>query len=214
MPRFRIPVIASEGWKYILFFGILGSLFLFFDPWFSNIVGLLCVLFAGFCFYFFRDPERTVPKTDDIICPADGTVLEVVTVEGEGYGVGRVIRIFMSVFDVHLQRAPVCGTVKSVRYLPGVFLDTRDPRAPFANENNSIMIQSPRGPVMVKQIAGLLARRIVCWVRENDELTTGDRIGLICIGSQVDLYVPSNVDILVKEGQKVVGGETVIGRWM
>src|SRR5207253_1234503 len=131
----------------------------------------------------------------------------------EGYGPGRVIRIFLSIFDGHIQRSPVAGRVTSIRYMPGVFLDARDPRAPFANESNSIEFQTARGRVMVKQIAGLIARRIVCFVREDDDIELGERIGLIRFGSQVDLYVPQDAQLSVKEGDKMVGGMTLVGRW-
>jgi phosphatidylserine decarboxylase len=206
--RFRIAPIAYDGWKFILGFGLLAFLFLFFGLWFSRVVGALCALFAVFCMAFFRDPERTIPATDDILSPADGTVLEVTTVEDEGYGPGRVVRIFLSIFDGHIQRSPVAGRVIGVKYAAGVFLDARDPRAPFANENNAIEIESAKGRVMVRQIAG-----IICWVRPDDPVDGGERIGLIRFGSQVNLYVPMDAAVSVKEGDKVVAGQTVMARW-
>lgn len=213
MKKFRIPLIAYDGWKFIFAFGFIGFLFLFFDVWFGKTVGALCVLFAMFCVAFFRDPDRDIPQVEGILSPADGTVLEVVTVDGEGYGKGRVIRIFLSVLDGHVQRSPVAGTVKALRYMPGVFLDARDPRAPFANESNSIEIENGKGRVMVKQISGLIARRIVCWVRPDDVLEAGERIGLIRFGSQVDLYLPMEAEVTVKEGDKMVAGQTVVAEW-
>jgi phosphatidylserine decarboxylase len=213
MKSFRVPLIAYDGWKFIFAFGFLGFLFLFFGVWFGKLVGALCVAFALFCVAFFRDPDRDIPQTDGILSPADGTVLEVVTVDGEGYGRGRVVRIFLSIFDGHVQRSPVSGTVKALRYVPGVFLDARDPRAPFANESNSIEIEGAKGRVMVKQISGLIARRIVCWVRPDDALEAGERIGLIRFGSQVDLYLPAEAEVVVKEGDKVVAGQTVVAQW-
>ncbi len=211
--KFRFSPIAYDGWKFVLGFGFIGFLFLFFGILFAKGVGIFSVFLALFSMFFFRDPERKIPKTDDILCPADGTVLEVSTIDGEGYGQGRVVRIFMSVFDVHIQRAPVAGMVKSLSYAPGIFLDTRDPRAPFANESNTIEITTDRGRVMVKQIAGLIARRIVCWVRPEDVVESGERIGLIRYGSQVDLYVPMEVEVCVKDGAKVTAGQTILGRW-
>ncbi len=213
MKKFRLSPIAYDGWKFVLGFGLLGFLFLFFGLWFSKLVGALCVLFAAFCVAFFRDPEREIPAVEGLLSPADGTVMEVAAVDGEGYGRGRVIRIFLSVFDGHIQRAPAAGTVLSLRYTPGVFLDARDPRAPFANESNLIEFQTAHGRVAVKQISGLIARRIVCWLRQDDDVEAGERIGLIRFGSQVDLYVPSEVLIDVKEGDKVVAGQTVVARW-
>jgi phosphatidylserine decarboxylase len=211
--RFRLAPIAYDGWKFILGFGLLGFLFLFFGLWFSKTVGAVLVFLALFCVAFFRDPERDIPQTDAVLSPADGTVLEIAAVDGEGYGPGRVVRIFLSVFDGHIQRSPVAGRAKSVRYTPGVFLDARDPRAPFANENNAVDFETPQGRVTVKQISGLIARRIVCWVREGDEVELGERIGLIRFGSQVDLYLPKEAEVVVKEGDKVLGGLTEMARW-
>lgn len=213
MSKFRIAPIAYDGWKFIVLFGLFGFLFLFFGVWFAKLMGALLLLLAGFSVAFFRDAEREIPQTDDILSPADGTVMEIVTMDGEGYGSGRVIRIFLSIFDGHIQRAPVAGRVKAIRYMPGLFLDARDSRAPFANESNMIEFLTPRGRVGVKQIAGLIARRIVCWVREEDDLRLGERIGLIRFGSQVDLYLPREVEVTVKEGDKVMAGLSVMGRW-
>jgi phosphatidylserine decarboxylase len=211
--KFKLSPIAADGWKFVIGFGALGTLIFVFE-WFSVFLGLFFIFVSLFSLAFFRDPERKIPVTDDILSPADGTVLEVVTVDGEGYGPGRVIRIFLSVFDGHIQRSPLAGTVKTITYLPGVFLDARDPRAPFANEANLIEIVSPRGRLLVKQIAGLIARRIVCWVSLEDSVEAGERLGLIRYGSQVDLYVPADVDVCVKEGDRVVGGQTSVARFL
>jgi len=213
MARFRLAPIAYDGWKFIFVFVFFGALFLIFGLWFAKVMGGVLLGLALFSVYFFRDPEREIPQTDAILAPADGKVLEISTVDGEGYGPGRVIRIFLSVFDVHIQRAPVAGAVKGIHYMPGLFLDARDSRAPFANESNSIEFHTPKGRVMVKQIAGLIARRIVCWVREEDDIALGERIGLIRFGSQVDLYVPKDAEITIKEGDRVVGGVTPVAQW-
>lgn len=212
-PKSRLLPIAADAWPFVVFFGILALAFLFLGPWFSKLVGGLLTGLALFTLRFFRDGERSIPSTPDIVSPADGTVTEVSDVNGEGYGRGRVIRIFLSVLDGHVQRAPVAGKVKTVSYHPGSFLDARDARAAFANEMNAIEIESPRGRFLVKQIAGLIARRIVCWVRPDDTLDLGERIGLIRFGSQVNLYVPAEVEITVKDGDKVVAGQTVVARW-
>jgi phosphatidylserine decarboxylase len=207
-----IPV-AYDGWKFIFAFGLLGVLFLVLGLWFAKAVGAILILLSLFSVRFFRDGERDIPNTPDILAPADGTVVEVADINGEGYGKGRVVRIFLSVFDGHVQRSPVAGKVRELNYQPGLFLDARDPRAAFANESNSVEIDSLRGRIMVKQIAGLIARRIVCWVRPDDTLLAGERLGLIRFGSQVDLYVPMDVDITVREGMKVTAGQTIVGRW-
>lgn len=208
----RLFPIAGDGWKFVLGFVVLGGVFYAFGPLISRFIGVLFVLAALFSIYFFRDGKRTIPVTSDILSPGDGRVLEVSDVDGEGFGRGKVVRIFLSVLDGHVQRAPVAGRVTQTHYRPGSFLDARNPRAPFENESNSIDIASVYGRVMVRQIAGLIARRILCWVRQDDSVELGERIGLIRFGSQVDLYLPKELDIVVKEGQRVRAGETVIAR--
>lgn len=209
----RLFPIAGDGWKFVLGFAVLGGVFFLAGPFIGRFVGVLLLLAAVFSLYFFRDGKRVIPSTPDILSPGDGRVLEVADVDGEGYGRGRVIRIFLSVLDGHVQRSPVAGKVIQTQYRPGSFLDARDPRAPFVNEANSIEIETARGRVMVRQIAGLIARRILCWVRPDDRIELGERIGLIRFGSQVDLYLPKDVEIVVKEGQRVRAGETIIARW-
>jgi len=165
-------------------------------------------------FYFFRDPDREIPTGEDLILsPADGRVLEVMPVHGEGYGEGQVVRIFLAPWDVHVQRVPVSGRVIETNYKPGVFLDARSPRAAFMNESNSVIIESKQGRVLVRQIAGFLARRIVCWVDSDDMVEAGERLGLIRLGSQTDIFIPSDVKIEVKRDDRVLGGVTIIGRW-
>ncbi|MBK7208321.1 MAG: phosphatidylserine decarboxylase family protein [Elusimicrobia bacterium] len=207
-----VPV-AGDGWKFIGGFLVVGLLAGLGGVWFARVVAVVGVLAAGFALYFFRDPDRDVPRTEDVLSPADGRVMEVAAIDGEGYGAGRVIRIFLSVMDVHVQRSPVGGRVIKARYRPGKFLDARDPRAPFVNESNALEIETPRGRVVVRQIAGLIARRILCWARPEETLAPGERFGLIRFGSQVDLYLPADVEILVGVGQRVVGGVTAVARW-
>lgn len=209
----RLIPVAGDGWKFIGGFLLVGLLGGFGGVWFARVVAVVGVLAAGFALYFFRDPDRDVPRTEDVLSPADGRVMEVAAIDGEGYGPGRVIRIFLSVMDVHVQRSPVGGRVIKARYRPGKFLDARDPRAPFVNESNALEIETPRGRVVVRQIAGLIARRILCWARPEETLAAGERFGLIRFGSQVDLYLPADAEILVGVGQRVVGGVTAVARW-
>lgn len=209
----RLIPIAPDGWRFVLLFGVLGLLFLVLGAWFAKTVGVVLGLLGLFSLRFFRDGERDIPTTTDLLAPADGTVTEVSDVDGEGYGRGRVIRIFLSVFDGHVQRAPLAGRITKTHYQPGLFLDARNSRAAFANESNAIEIESAKGRVVVRQIAGLIARRIVCWVRPDDAVEAGERIGLIRYGSQVNLYVPLDVEITVKDGDKVSAGQTIVGRW-
>lgn len=175
------------------------------------------VLFCGFCWFFFRDPERVTPLRPRIlVAPADGRVISVAEAApppelGLGSAPRWRIAIFLSLFDVHVNRAPCAGRVIRIAYTPGGFRDAADPAAEAANERNAIAIRLPDGrEVAVVQIAGLLARRILCDVREGQEIEAGERIGLIRFGSRTDLYLPPGVKPLVLEGQRMVGGETVV----
>jgi phosphatidylserine decarboxylase len=175
------------------------------------------VLFCGFCCFFFRDPERVTPLRPRIlVAPADGRVISVAeAAPPPELGLGSLprwrIAIFLSLFDVHVNRAPCAGRVIRIAYTPGGFRDAADPTAEAANERNAIAIRLPDGrEVAVVQIAGLLARRILCDVTEGQEIEAGERIGLIRFGSRTDLYLPPGVKPLVLEGQRMVGGETVV----
>jgi len=175
---------------------------------------VVLLVLSGYCAYFFRDFERAIPVNEALILsPADGKVMDVSSVAEGPFKGDQIVRIFLSVFDVHVQRAPVQAKVDQIEYKPGRFLDARDPRAHIENEQNALILTSNKGRVVVIQIAGFIARRIVCWMKPGDELAQGQRFGLIRFGSQVDLIVPKNVDIRVKAGDRVAGGLTVIGEW-
>lgn len=170
----------------------------------------------GWVFYFFRDPERTPAAAgpDWILSPADGKITHIELVEEPHFiaGQARRISIFLSLFDVHVQRSPYHGMVEFLCYESGGFTpaflkDTHD------NESNFIGLQTPRGPVGVKQIVGILARRIVCWPKLGDRLETGQRLGLIKFGSRVDLFLPPDVEVVAHLGQQVYGGQSVLARW-
>ncbi len=168
-------------------------------------IAVVAVAVALFFTYFFRDPHIAITQGDGLILsPCNGRVLEVKDDNGRS-----VIRVFLSVFDVHLQRTPVSGTVKNVEYKPGKFLKAHDPQAHIVNEKNIITIENENGVYIVEQIAGILARRCVSWVKAGDVLKAGDKIGVIKFGSQVDLYMPSGYKINVKQGDTVVSGVTV-----
>jgi phosphatidylserine decarboxylase len=198
--------IVKEGYQFIIIPFILGLVFLIAGRGIVLIsVGILCVLVSLFCLYFFRDPKIEITRGDNLILsPCNGTVLEVSENETE-----KVIRVFLSVFDVHLQRSPVPGKVKSVEYKPGIFLKAMDSQAHIVNEQNVIIIENESGKYLVKQIAGILARRCVSWVKPGDVLKPGDKIGVIEFSSQVDLHIPKNTDIKVSCGDKVVSGVTI-----
>ncbi|MEC7399073.1 MAG: phosphatidylserine decarboxylase, partial [Pseudomonadota bacterium] len=178
-------------------------------------------------FAFFRDPERVVPQSENaIVSPADGLVTLIAEVEppeelqiDDGSGIaglsaGPVTRvsIFMSVFDVHINRAPICGVVRRLVYLPGRFLNADLDKASEENERQHIMIERADGVrIGFTQIAGLVARRIVPFVKVGDTLGVGQRVGLIRFGSRVDVYLPAGTDSKVLLGQRVIAGETVLG---
>jgi phosphatidylserine decarboxylase len=177
----------------------------------------LGVLFTLFCLYFFRDPERVLPPRADVfVAPADGLVVSIEqAIPPAELGLSSEPRIrvaiFLSVLDVHVNRAPIAGTVQKIAYHPGLFLSAADDKASDDNERNSLLLRLPTGEdVVVVQIAGLIARRILCEVREGQILTTGERLGIIRFGSRTDLYLPEGCTPLISIGQRMIGGETVI----
>lgn len=177
----------------------------------------LGVAAALFCAFFFRDPDRAVPTREGLlVAPADGRVVSITTVPPPpelALGTAPRVRIatFLSVLDVHVNRAPCAGTVKAIAYHPGKFLNAAEDKASEENERNAIAIEMADGrTIAVVQIAGLIARRIVCEIEERQTLRAGQRIGLIRFGSRVDLYLPEGAAPLVAVGQRMVGGETVM----
>lgn len=175
--------------------------------------GAIFVALGLFVLYFFRDPERQIPTGPSaVVSPADGRVVEIVN-EPLNNRPGKRISIFLSIFDVHVNRAPVAGQVRKVDYHPGKFMGAWKEKASEANEQNVITIAAPGGEVTFKQIAGWVARRILCWTRIGDEVRIGQRIGMIRFGSRVDVWLPADAEILVQRGQHVAGGATQIARW-
>lgn len=174
--------------------------------------GVLLLLLA-FTLYFFRDPERTTPSGDGlVIAPADGKIVQIQDVREEEYlkGEGVQISIFMSPFNVHVNRFPISGTVGYFQYFPGEFLMAFDDKASARNERTHIGIHSAKTRVLFKQIAGFIARRIVAPVREGDRVVAGERFGMIRFGSRVDVIVPKGAKILVKLGDATTAGETIL----
>jgi phosphatidylserine decarboxylase len=198
--------IVKEGYTFIIVPFVLGLMLLIFRfNGMLNIIGALCIIISLFCMYFFRDPKIEITKGDGLVLsPCNGTVLEVSENEKE-----KVIRVFLSVFDVHLQRSPVCGKVVNVEHKSGKFLKAMSPEAHILNEQNIITIENEDGKYIVKQIAGILARRCVAWVKVGDILNVGDKIGVIKFSSQVDLHLPKNIDVKIKQGDKVISGVTI-----
>jgi phosphatidylserine decarboxylase len=173
---------------------------------------ILCVL-AVFIFYFFRDPDRAVPRDDSaLVSPADGRVVVVTDEENAGRP-GKRISIFLAIWNVHVNRSPAAGTITRLDYRPGKFLPAWDPKASLQNEQNIFTLATPTGDIEFKQIAGWIARRVVSWKKPGDIVARGERIGLVRFGSRVDLWIPGDSEILVKMGDTVKGGSSVLARW-
>lgn len=197
--------MAKEGYPFVLIPAILALIFGFFGLW---IVAGIFAAVAAFMAFFFRDPYRNVPDSADIIVSAaDGKVTRIDETE-----LGKVVSVFLSPFDVHINRSPIAGVVEKAEYIPGKKAPATSNEASFTNERNSLTIKGENVTVICTQIAGILARRIVCWSKEGDTLARGEKFGLIKFSSRTDLLMPSNVEVLVKVGDRVVGGETVIAR--
>ncbi len=163
--------------------------------------------------FFFRDPQRKPPADANVVVsPADGRVTRVRKITPEEYDSPTLVSIFLSPLDVHINRAPIAGVIKDVSYVPGKFLMATNERASAVNEQNALTIEGENVTVVCKQIAGILARRVVCWKRKGDRLSLGERFGLIKFSSRTDLILPQQVDVLTHEGARVRGGTTIIGR--
>ena len=202
-----------EGWRFVGIFAVV-TLVLF---WLWEPLGWLGALLTVWCYYFFRDPVRQVPQGEGlVISPADGMISQVATVPPPPellIGSDPMVRvsIFMSVFNVHVNRAPASGRLERMVYTPGKFVNASLDKASVDNERNSLLIRLPDGrPLGCVQIAGLVARRILPFVKEGDALVAGERFGLIRFGSRLDVYLPEGAALLVAEGQTMIAGETVL----
>lgn len=204
-----IPV-AREGWPFILP-PLSVAVILWVAGW--QVSGVTACVLAVLVALFFRDPPRDIPKGEGlIVAPADGAVVQVTRYLGqELQEPATQISIFLSVLDVHINRAPFPAVVEEVTYRPGTFRIAWQPEASVDNEQNLIALKAPEGRLLVKQIAGLIARRIVCRVVPGQKLEAGERIGMIRFGSRVDLIVPARAELSVKRGDRVKGGSTVMG---
>jgi phosphatidylserine decarboxylase len=204
--------IRREGYPFIGTF-LLAALILF---WLWPPLGWLGLALTAWCTYFFRDPKRITPVDRAlVVSPADGKVAGIALASPPaelnlGNDPLRRVSVFMNVFNVHVNRAPAAGRVARIAYRPGKFINAELDKASEDNERNGIVIDTPNGSIVVVQIAGLVARRIACFVNEGAELAAGERIGLIRFGSRLDVYLPASATVLVAEGQTAVAGETVI----
>ncbi len=208
------PKIHTEGYKFIVIAVFLTIIFLIIN----NFLGLIGILLTVWVYYFFRDPERTIIGDDSyLVSPADGEVIKVEEVDGpKELGLEnkkfKKISIFMNVFDCHVNRTPCSGIVEDILYKPGKFLNASFDKASEDNERNYYKIKDKHGnDIVVVQIAGLVARRIVCETNKNEELNQGDRIGMIRFGSRADVYY-ENYEPLVKVGQTAISGETLLAK--
>ena len=202
--------MAKEGIPFIVLFLVPAAIFAFVGWW---VAAAACLLLAAFMAYFFRDPERDCPIDDRIIVsPADGRVVVVTPVEPGRKESPTQISIFLSPMDVHINRSPIAGEITEVVYKPGAFHVASRDIASVENEQNIITLRGARTTVVVRQIAGVLARRVVLWKKKGDRVSLGERIGLMKFSSRMDVVAPPEVEVLVKPGERVTGGVTVIGR--
>ena len=208
------PPIHAEGYKFLVISVIVTLIFLAF----SGFLGTIGILLTIWVYYFFRDPERIIIEDDNyLVSPADGEVIKVEEVDGpKEVGLEnqkfKKISIFMNVFDCHVNRTPCSGTVEEILYKPGKFLNASFDKASEDNERNYYKIKDNAGNnIIVVQIAGLIARRIVCETNNGQTLSQGERIGMIRFGSRADVYY-ENYDPLVKVGQKTISGETLLAK--
>lgn len=211
---FRESLIVLEGFVFIAPLLALTLLFAYFGIIWVSVLFFGATLFVA---NFFRNPERSVPPDEKaIVSPADGKVLKIENVEATGLvnGTCKKISIFMNIFNVHVNRAPYAGTVKAVEYKPGKFFSANLDKASELNERNSVLVTTDDGrSILTIQIAGLIARRIACWVSEGMDVDRGERFGLIRFGSRLEMFMPPDTRMSVAVGDKVKAGETIVG-WL
>jgi len=195
---FGLPLLALGGVCFVV-------------QW--NVAAGVLVFLAAFVFSFFRDPERVIPaEPGAVVAPADGRIV-VVTEEENAGRAGKRISIFLAIWNVHVNRAPTEGTITKLEYRPGKFLAAMRERASLENEQNVFTLSTEAGEMVFKQIAGWIARRVVSWKKVGEKVARGERIGLVRFGSRVDVWLPKEAEILVKLGENVKGGSSVLARW-
>lgn len=197
--------MVKEGIPFVFIPLVLAALLWYFIAWWLSFP---LIAIAAFMVYFFRDPRRVIPLEPGlVVSAADGRVTRIQ--DGPD---GKVVSVFLSPLDVHINRSPIGGTIQQIKYTKGKKMPATSDRSSLVNERNSLVLEGPDISVTCTQIAGILARRIVCWPREGDNLERGQKFGLIKFGSRTDLVLPLNVEIVVNIGDRVKGGETVIAR--
>lgn len=202
--------MARDGIIYVLVPGVLAIVAVILGYW---PIGILFGVLTAFMVFFFRDPRREPPADENVVVsPADGRVTRVQRVDQESDDSATLVSIFLSPFDVHINRAPIAGEITRVAYMKGKFLIATDETASVVNEQNSLTIEGEKITVVCKQIAGILARRIVCWKHAGERVALGERFGLIKFSSRTDIVMPANVTVSVRKGDRVKGGTSIIGR--
>src|SRR5713226_3679184 len=195
---FGVPLLVLGGAGFLLHWYLLAGVLVF---------------LAAFVFYFFRNPERIIPaEPGSVVSPADGRVVVVTDEENAGRP-GKRISVFLAVWNVHVNRSPAAGTITKLNYCPGKFSAAMRECASTDNEQNVITLETDAGELTFKQIAGLIARRVVCWKKSGDRVARGERIGLVRFGSRADLWLPRDSELLVKVGDHVAGGSSVVAYW-
>jgi phosphatidylserine decarboxylase len=202
--------MAQEAYPYIIFLALLTIMIAFMQLYLIAAIFFILLLFV---IYFFRDPERSIPNEKDIVvAPADGRVTKVAAINPEKSDSPNLISIFLSPLDVHINRSPIAGKISSVNYVKGRFVPATREDASLINEQNVITIENGSVKVIMKQIAGIVARRCVLWKKAGESVDLGERLGLIKFSSRTDLILPAEFKILIKAGDKLKGGVTIIGR--
>lgn len=206
-------IIAVEGWVFVAVPALV-SLVCFIMSW--ELAGIIGAVISLFSLFFFRNPERVIPEDNGlVVSPADGRVMDVTRVEEPLFINGEAVRvrIFLSLFNVHINRAPVEGIVECVQRVTGGYLPAYNLEAAYKNQRNYIGISSQEGRIIVVQITGLIARRLVCWVTVGQQISRGERLGLIRFGSCTEVYLPAHADVQVTPGDRVRGGKSVIAKF-
>ena len=206
----RLQTLFEARWIFLVLL-LFGAMSLWLMPW----LALIFLVLIGYTFAFFRDPDRTAPtEADLVVAAADGVVVEIAELEESEVvrGTMRRVAIFLSVFDVHTNRAPIDGRIIYREHHEGLCLDARNPDCSVRNEAMTWAFENPRATLVVRQITGAIARRIVGWSQVGDRVEKGERFGMIRFGSRTEVYLPLNATVLVKVGDRVAGGATAIAR--
>jgi phosphatidylserine decarboxylase len=207
--------LVTEGYKFASAPIVLGvaALFLGWHILALQIAAFVLLALGTFILYFFRDPERVIPSdASTIVSPADGRVLEIID-EQFGGRPGKRITIFLAVWNVHVNRTPLAGKISRIEYRPGKFQMAMKKSASAENEQNVIYLDTEHGQIVFKQIAGMIARRVVLWKKAGEQVERGERIGIVRFGSRMDVWLPLEAVISVKPGDHVAGGSSILGRW-